>query len=232
MRNTCRKKALGVLGALTEVLCSSWCSRFSCIRIWKSGKGPKELLYCTMNFLTSYLGMVRGAPALSHAHLSHPGFKGNLRHRDTESSGILVPGPGVDEVGTRWHSMVQLVNLMRKLSCLISGINTMDVYWCHRCIKLPYNHRRERSSTRARFISSKCRCQKQAEWTPVPKFLSVFLIVGSTWARGSDLTCTSYMFRSSEINHTVSWFNPSWQLSTTQPLTQSPPVGWGRESEE
>ena len=30
----------------------------------------------------------------------------------------------------------------------------------------------------------------------------------------------------------VSWFNPSWQLSTTQPLAHSPPVGWGRESEE
>ncbi|KAK4810275.1 LOW QUALITY PROTEIN: hypothetical protein QYF61_015305 [Mycteria americana] len=30
----------------------------------------------------------------------------------------------------------------------------------------------------------------------------------------------------------VSWFNPSWQLSPTQPLAHSPPVGWGRESEE
>ncbi|KAK4822676.1 hypothetical protein QYF61_019043 [Mycteria americana] len=30
----------------------------------------------------------------------------------------------------------------------------------------------------------------------------------------------------------VSWFSPSRQLSTTQPLAHSPPVGWGRESEE
>ncbi|KAK4805199.1 hypothetical protein QYF61_002441 [Mycteria americana] len=29
----------------------------------------------------------------------------------------------------------------------------------------------------------------------------------------------------------VSWFNPSRQLSTTQPLAHSPPLGWGRESE-
>lgn len=62
--------------------------------------GPKQLLYCTTNFLTSYLGMVWWVPALLRAHLSHPGFKGNLRHRDTESPGILMPGPGVDEVGT------------------------------------------------------------------------------------------------------------------------------------
>ncbi|KAK4811011.1 hypothetical protein QYF61_015715 [Mycteria americana] len=30
----------------------------------------------------------------------------------------------------------------------------------------------------------------------------------------------------------VSWFSPSRQLSTTQPLAHSPSVGWGRESEE
>ncbi|KAK4827389.1 hypothetical protein QYF61_017794 [Mycteria americana] len=30
----------------------------------------------------------------------------------------------------------------------------------------------------------------------------------------------------------LSWFSPSWQLSTTQPLAHSPSVGWGRESEE
>ncbi|KAK4828390.1 hypothetical protein QYF61_026128 [Mycteria americana] len=30
----------------------------------------------------------------------------------------------------------------------------------------------------------------------------------------------------------MSWFSPSRQLSTTQPLVHSPPVGWGREWEE
>jgi len=29
----------------------------------------------------------------------------------------------------------------------------------------------------------------------------------------------------------VSWFNPSWQLSTRQPLAHCPPVGRRRESE-
>jgi len=62
--------------------------------------GPKELLYCTTNDVTAYLGMVWWMPALSHAHISHPGFKGNFRHRDTEIPGILLPGPGVDKVGS------------------------------------------------------------------------------------------------------------------------------------
>ncbi|KAK4825191.1 hypothetical protein QYF61_024671, partial [Mycteria americana] len=31
---------------------------------------------------------------------------------------------------------------------------------------------------------------------------------------------------------TLSWFSPSRELSTMQPLTHSPPVGWGRELEE
>lgn len=194
--------------------------------------GPKELLYRTTNFLTSYLGMVQWPPALSHAHLSHPGSKGNLRHRDTESRGILIPGPGVDEVGTLWYDMVQLVNLMRKLSCLISGINTVDVYWCHCCTKLWYNHRRESSSPKVWFVSPKCRCQEQAKWIPVPKSLSGFLTVGSTWAKGSDLTYTSYMFRSNKMNHTArvrmslwavqvekSWGSSWWSSGSWEPPT-------------
>lgn len=28
------------------------------------------------------------------------------------------------------------------------------------------------------------------------------------------------------------WFSPSQQLSTKQPLAHSPPVGWGKESQE
>ena len=33
-------------------------------------------------------------------------------------------------------------------------------------------------------------------------------------------------------NDRMSWFSPSQQPSTTQPLAHSPPVGWGKESEE
>lgn len=29
----------------------------------------------------------------------------------------------------------------------------------------------------------------------------------------------------------LSWLNPGWQLSSTEPLTHSPPLGWGRELE-
>lgn len=130
-----------MFSALIEVLCTPWWRRSSCVRIW-SPVGVQK----TTNFLTSNLGMVQWAPALSHVYLSHSGFKGNRRHRDTESPGVLVPGPCVDEVGTLWLSMVHLVNLMRKFSHLISRINFMDVYWCHHCTKLPYDHRREITS--------------------------------------------------------------------------------------
>ena len=35
------------------------------------------------------------------------------------------------------------------------------------------------------------------------------------------------------LGHPLSWFNPSQQLSTTQPLTHSPPIQWdGGENQE
>lgn len=69
--------------------------------------GPKELLHCIPDFLTSYSGMPHCVSALSHAsypfHIHHPVFKEDLMHGDTESLGMLMPGPGVTEVA--WHSV-------------------------------------------------------------------------------------------------------------------------------
>jgi len=47
--------------------------------------------------------------------------------------------------------------------------------------------------------------------------------------------CEQKTFLGVEMSFTevgVLWFKPGWQLSTTQLLAHSPPVGWGRELEE
>lgn len=43
------------------------------------------------------------------------------------------------------------------------------------------------------------------------------LAEGSTWARSSDLMCTSFVFRSSEINHTASTREPCRPSRWTSP---------------
>ncbi|KAK4825195.1 hypothetical protein QYF61_025123 [Mycteria americana] len=57
------------------------------------------------------------------------------------------------------------------------------------------------------------------------------------WNRLSREVVESPSFKSNaalrtHLDSLLSWFSPSQQLSTTQPLARSPPVGWGRESEE
>ncbi|KAK4832423.1 hypothetical protein QYF61_023102, partial [Mycteria americana] len=48
--------------------------------------------------------------------------------------------------------------------------------------------------------------------------------LGTNWVGSS--------FAEKALGSRLSWFSPSRQLSTTQPLAHSPLVGWGRESEE
>lgn len=212
MRNTRRKRALSILGTLIEVLASSWCSRFSCIGIWKSVGTQKD---CSIVPPTSwlYIWACQWAETGLHAHILS-WFQRTHQAEDTEHPRILRPGPTWGEVAILGHSKVQQVNLVRKSSHFIAGMKTTGVCGCHCCTELLCNHRRERGSPRAQLISPKCRCQKQAGWIPT---LSVCLTEGSTCTRGSDLMCTSYVFWSSEINHTASIREPCRPSRWTSP---------------
>lgn len=124
MRNICRKMGLGISVTLIEVICTSWCSRFSCIRIWKS-MGVQKNCYNVppTSWLCTGAWFVWHCPF--HMHIS-------LFLLSKENSGTGA------QSWCMW-SIVQLVNLMWKSSYLIPGIDTKDVYWCHCCTKLPYN---------------------------------------------------------------------------------------------
>lgn len=94
-----------------------------------------------------------------------------MKESRAQSSGLVLLW-GNPCCATLSHSRVQWVNLLRKLSHLISGMNNMDVCWCHCCTELLCSHSRERGSPRAQLKSPKCRCQERAGWIPI---LSGFL---------------------------------------------------------
>ena len=61
-------------------------------------------------------------------------------------------------------------------------------------------------------------------------FPDLSVIPGLTWRRVPTVLLSLSRDVACRYNP-LSWFNPSWQLSTTQLLSHSPLVGWGRESE-